>query len=137
MPLHDFLCHKHGLFEVLIPGFDPPKTELCPECGDNCERQVALCSMQPDKYWNGAEIAGQYFESTKEYKEIMKNLVPATRENKEQVIKNRQRRIKERKETEAKQLDEFVQRTVQDYDEKPDGALTHKQRRKLRQVDQS
>lgn len=136
MPIREYTCEDHGTFEIFDKTFDPKDHYPCTT--EDCDRygllQISLTSMQPDKYWNGVSVLGTVVHSRKEYLAKMKNLTPYDENAKVQVAKNRERRIKEKADKAEAKLNDFVQRTVQDYDEKPDSSFTNKQLRKMKQV---
>lgn len=137
MPLRDYTCEDHGTFEIFDKSFDPLDEIPCDISG--CERlallEISLPTMRPDKYWMGVMTQGRYISSQKEYEAIHKNLVPATEANKDFVRKQKVVRKAEFAAKSEARRNDFIERTVQECDERPDGSFTNKQLRKIQAMD--
>src|SRR5262245_26755544 len=53
MPLFEFECEKHGIFEALKPRLPDEEYEACPACDVPAPLVPSLSVMRPDKYWDG------------------------------------------------------------------------------------
>lgn len=136
MPLFDFECPEHGTFEVLYKKTsDICDFERCPECGTICDQCIPLPSMQPDKYWSGVEVAGEYITSTKEYKKATEHLVPATRDTKEYIQKRFVEVKKQKAEKASSNLRKHLEKELSGVEISPDG-YSVKQKNKYKRIRQ-
>lgn len=80
MPIYEYTCNAHGVFEHICPMAEKRSSEPCPSCGVECDWTVSRVSMQPDSYWNGkySEQFGRTFTSKQGYEEAIKRsgLIP-------------------------------------------------------------
>lgn len=96
MPLYEYECPIHGVFEELHRMNDRPEESNCPvyeqdswgKCGKLSPIQISAPTMKPDKHWAGTITAsGKYVTSEKDFREENKYMVPADRANMEYVQK--------------------------------------------------
>lgn len=117
MPIYEFECDEHGRFEeyhktVIDMDFSKCPVSGCRKLGNAVPSKV---SMHPDKHWNGTVTpTGVVVNSQKEYDDVMKNIVPYTRENKEFVEKQSTKRKQEHEEKKAQRRDKFFDKLAKE-----------------------
>lgn len=74
MPIYEYTCNVHGIFEHICSMAEKRKSEPCPSCGAESDWTISRVSMQPDSYWHGrfSEQLGREFTSKKSYEEAVK-----------------------------------------------------------------
>ncbi len=93
MPLYDIQCDKcNTVQEVLVTDYCDKYVTDCKVCKRETLHTtlVPLATMRPDIHWSGTEVDNRVVYSEKEYKELMGNVEPATRANREWVEKRKQ-----------------------------------------------
>lgn len=125
MPIYEFFCESHGIFEEIHFDEDRPEFARCPnydmddveQCKHICKIQVSAPTMKPDKHWAGTVTAsGKYVTSNKEYEKEMGHLVPATREAKEYAQKKHNIVARERQERKEDKLERFLGNQIRGFD---------------------
>jgi putative FmdB family regulatory protein len=80
MPIYEYTCNAHGIFERLNSMAEKRATEPCPTCGAESDWTISRVSMQPDSFWHGkySDQFGREFTSKKSYEEAIKSsgLIP-------------------------------------------------------------
>ena len=137
MPIYEFACEKHGVFEMIFPISRSDITEIvCDKryrkgnrifkCSRLAQRIVSLTSMHPDKYWSGQVVHGKYVTKKSQ---ISSDIEPVNKNTRDYVRKRYIEHVKERKDKHDKDLRNFLEGELRQYDIGPDG-YTVKQRRK-------
>lgn len=74
MPLYEFECPEHGVFEELFQHPVGAAQSDCPECGQESGRVCSVPVMRPDSYWAGhySLTLGRHFTSKSEEKRFLK-----------------------------------------------------------------
>lgn len=140
MPIYEYECPKHKVFELYFHRPNDEEEINCPKCEDECEKEYmelsgyvidpfvatrifSTCTMKPDKYWSGQVVGGHYVTSEKEANKFLGNLEPATMENREYIAKRKSQRMKEWEEKRQEGLTEFLNQELSGVDDstfKPD-----------------
>ena len=123
MPIYEYKCLRHKVFELYVSLPNDNDFIKCPHCLEEtvninrivdvefcfeAERLFSLTVMRPDKYWAGQMLNGVYVTSEKEAKELTKNLVPASIDNLEYAAKRRSELKKEREIKRDKEVESFI-----------------------------
>lgn len=145
MPMYEFECPVHGVFERLYSYDKRPRSVTCdtlmPEdnwekCEEDCPIQVSAPTMKPDKHWAGTVTPnGKVVNSQKEYDDDMKYLVPATRSNREAMAANVQNVKRDRIQKKENSIERFIERQLAGVAIDGEGGTVrqrNKQARKLR-----
>lgn len=73
MPLFQFSCKTHGVFEVLRNSLPKSQRHKCPDCGKSSEFVWPLTNNRPDTMWAGHVIENYgYFTSESRLNKNMK-----------------------------------------------------------------
>jgi len=73
MPLFQFNCENHGVFEVLRNSLPDNEHYACPVCDIPAPFVWPLVNMKPDSLWAGHVIPNQgYFTSESQLEKVMK-----------------------------------------------------------------
>ena len=114
MPIYEYQCADGHITEEIFRNYKAPSTMICQHCynedtfcGLPAKQIVSMPAMQPDKHWSGTMVAGEYVTSAKQYKEVTKNMVPATRENVEYVEKRKGEFGRQEEKKREKRRDQF------------------------------
>jgi len=127
MPIYEYECPNHGIFEMYMLLSDFDRTWIyCPEsyCAAACERVHSLCNVQPDTMWAGHNTAQGYFTSKSEYNKLLKekNLETLTsRSDIENVRKNVAKAKAAKKEKQLNNLTKHLTNELKDVTIDPDG----------------
>ena len=123
MPIYEFECPVHDQFELY---FHKPNTEdqiNCPICEmfnlapQIAERVWSVCTMRPDKYWNGGVVNGKYVTNNAEAAAVMEGVEVADWRNIRLMQQSAQRAKQERADKANQELQTFLTeelRTVDD-----------------------
>jgi putative FmdB family regulatory protein len=114
MPIYEFECQLHGVFEDIFPITSNVEFVRCPQCKVYCERIFSLCNMHPDTMWAGYQTRQGYFTSKSDYNKVLKakNLETLTsRSDLETVRKNV---VKAKKDKKEKQLNNLIKHLTND-----------------------
>ena len=125
MPIYEYQCANGHITELLFNSFEEsPSVTVCmfsdrysgsSLCRCSADRIVSLPIMKPDSHWSGTTTpTGDVVYSQKEYDAVMKNIVPATRDNKEFVEKQAVLRKQEHEEKKAQRRDKFFDNLARD-----------------------
>lgn len=126
MPLYEFECPEGHRFELLLnPKIDNIELATCEEeigenefCGLDAEMLWPMTCMKPDKYWAGHVVNGAYVTSESQ---INKDIVPATRETREYIAKQKVKVKQEIEEKASNNLRKFLAEELKGVDASPDG----------------
>ncbi len=132
MPIYEYECPEHGIFELYMTLEDSNKEYvICTEtdgksyniCGHDAYRIWSKVSMQPDNMWFGKQTDLGYFNSKKEYKDYIKNnnLERATRENYESAQKKKANRLETITKKNKENLTKFIEKELSGVEVSPDG----------------
>lgn len=126
MPIYEYECPNHGVFEMYMLLEDWNKTWIyCPEsyCAAACTRIDSLCSVQPDSMWAGQQTHQGYFTSKSEYNKVLKekNLETITPSELENVRKNVAKAKADKKEKQLNNLTLHLTNELKDVTIDPDG----------------
>ena len=73
MPLFQFNCKTHGVFEVLRNSLPKSERYKCPDCGKSSPYVWPLTVMKPDSLWAGHVVENHgYFTSESQLNKSMK-----------------------------------------------------------------
>lgn len=115
MPLYQYLCKDGHLTEIYQHDPNPQETRFCEfyidedyTCAEECKLQISLVTMKPDSHWSGTQVADdRIVYSEKEYKEVMGNVEPVTRDRIEYVKKRKQQVRNEIEQKKEERKDKF------------------------------
>jgi hypothetical protein len=113
----------YKVIQVNYPKVHRPK---CTFCGGPQELLPSLTAMQPDPYWSGRVVNGEYVTKKSQ---LNPNIVPATRENVEYVEKRKIEVAKEKDEKASNNLKRYLTDQLSGVTIEPDGN-TVKEKRK-------
>lgn len=102
---------------------EPKYPELRPKCGSCGGPQLllpSLTNMQPDPYWSGQMVHGEYVTSKKQVKK--REIAPATRDRMEWVEKQKAKAVADHKEKSDKRLRKFLTQQLSDITIEADGS---------------
>lgn len=100
MPIYEYECPTHGVWELFCTHTDPKDTEPCWTCSEISVLCWSMVSMQPDSGWHtGYQVNGIPLSSQAEYRKMMDRCLPDTEANR-QIVKNQ--RYTKRREAEQK-----------------------------------
>lgn len=116
MPLYEYKCKRHNVFEQLHSVKNRPDKVQCIFLDENFNAcslpariQVSAPTMKPDPHWNGTVTqSGKVVFSKSEYEEDNKYLVPATEANVSHVIHKREEVKEERAVKHEKKVEHFL-----------------------------